>query len=165
MKKDSYYEELEKEGYYETVDKRSKDYREYKKWKNNRIPKVDYDAWHSNFDSKSKGLGDTIAKITKATGIEKLVKFIAGEDCGCDERKEILNKKFNYRTVNCITEEDFNYATEFLDRNTNKITDSQQKRMNDIHNSIFGTKKVNSSCVSCVMKTVENIKKYLQVYK
>ena len=43
---------------------------------------------------ESKGLGDTIEKITKATGIDKLVKFIAGEDCGCDERQEILNKKF-----------------------------------------------------------------------
>ena len=29
---------------------------------------------------KSKGLGDTIAKITEATGIDKLVKFVAGED-------------------------------------------------------------------------------------
>jgi hypothetical protein len=34
--------------------------------------------------TKSKGLGDTIAKITEATGIDKAVKFIAGEDCGCD---------------------------------------------------------------------------------
>ena len=162
MKKDSYYEELEKEGYYETVDKRSKDYIEYKKWKNK---SSSYESLKDNVENQPKGFGDTVAKITKATGIEKLVKFIAGEDCGCDERKEILNKKFSYRTVNCITEEDFNYATEFLGRNTNKITDSQQKRMNDIHNNIFGTKKVNSSCVSCVIKTVENIKKYLQVYK
>ena len=162
MKKDSYYEELEKEGYYETVDKRSKDYIEYKKWKNK---SSSYESLKDNVENQPKGFGDTVAKITKSTGIEKLVKFIAGEDCGCDERKEILNKKFSYRTVNCITEEDFNYATEFLGRNTNKITDSQQKRMNDIHNNIFGTKKVNSSCVSCVIKTVENIKKYLQVYK
>ena len=29
---------------------------------------------------RSKGLGDTVEKITKATGIEKVVKFIAGED-------------------------------------------------------------------------------------
>jgi len=162
MKKDSYYEELEKEGYYETVDKRSKDYREYKKWKNK---SSSYESLKDNVENQPKGFGDTVAKITKATGIEKLVKFIAGEDCGCDERKEILNKKFNYRTVNCITEEDFNYATEFINRGNNRITDIQQKRMNDIHNNIFGTKKVNSSCVSCVIKTVENIKKYLQVYK
>ena len=37
----------------------------------------------------SKGLGDTVEKITKATGIEKVVKFIAGEDCGCDKRKDL----------------------------------------------------------------------------
>ena len=42
---------------------------------------------------KSKGLGDTIAKITKATGIKAVVKFIAGDDGGCDERQEYLNKK------------------------------------------------------------------------
>ena len=30
---------------------------------------------------KNKGLGDTIAKITKATGIDKLAKTILGEDC------------------------------------------------------------------------------------
>ena len=33
-----------------------------------------------------------IEKITKATGVEKVVKAIFGEDCGCSERKEKLNK-------------------------------------------------------------------------
>jgi hypothetical protein len=37
--------------------------------------------------NKHKGLGDTIASITKATGLDKLV----GEDCGCPERQEMLN--------------------------------------------------------------------------
>ena len=36
---------------------------------------------------KNKGFGDTIASIAKATGIDKLV----GEDCGCQERQEMLN--------------------------------------------------------------------------
>ena len=31
---------------------------------------------------KSKGLGDTIAKVTKATGVEKIVKTFFGDDCG-----------------------------------------------------------------------------------
>ena len=47
-------------------------------------------------NEKSKGLGDTVAKVTKATGIDKVVKFIAGEDCGCDERRDSLNRKFPY---------------------------------------------------------------------
>ena len=41
-----------------------------------------------------KGLGDQIEKITEATGIKKLVKWAFGEDCGCDQRKEKLNKLF-----------------------------------------------------------------------
>ena len=40
---------------------------------------------------QSKGLGDSIEKITVNTGIKKAVKFMLGEDCGCDERKEKLN--------------------------------------------------------------------------
>ena len=44
---------------------------------------------------KSKGLGDTIEKFTKATGIKKLADSIPG-GCGCEKRKEILNKKFPY---------------------------------------------------------------------
>ena len=45
---------------------------------------------------QSKGLGDDIKKITKATGLEQLAKQIAqilNEDCGCDERAEWLNDK------------------------------------------------------------------------
>ena len=32
MKRDKYYLDLEENGFYKTIDKRSKDYREYKKW-------------------------------------------------------------------------------------------------------------------------------------
>tara|TARA_Y100001938_G_scaffold3094_1_gene3838 strand:+ start:686 stop:850 length:165 start_codon:yes stop_codon:yes gene_type:complete len=48
---------------------------------------------------KSKGLGDTIEKITKATGIKKVVEKVnkvTGRDCGCEERKEALNRLFPY---------------------------------------------------------------------
>jgi len=48
---------------------------------------------------KSKGLGDTIAKITAATGIKKIVEVVSdatGKDCGCDKRKDTLNRMFPY---------------------------------------------------------------------
>ena len=51
-------------------------------------------------NSKSKGLGDTIEKITTATGVKQLVKLAAektGKPCGCNKRKEILNKVFPYK--------------------------------------------------------------------
>ncbi len=161
MKKDSYYQELEKEGYYENIDKRSKDYREYKKWLNK---SSGYDSLKDNIENQPKGFGDTVAKITEVTGIKKLVKLIAGDDCGCDERKEILNRKFKYKNINCVSEEDYNYLNDFFALNTLKVTNTQQVRLNKIHNHIFSTRKSTSSCVSCVIKTVENLRKYLQVY-
>jgi hypothetical protein len=48
---------------------------------------------------KSKGLGDTIAKITEATGIKKVVETVAkatGKDCGCGKRQDTLNRLFPY---------------------------------------------------------------------
>ena len=50
-------------------------------------------------NKKSKGLGDTIAKITKATGIKKVVDTVVkatGKDCGCKKRKNNLNRLFPY---------------------------------------------------------------------
>jgi len=45
---------------------------------------------------KSKGLGDTIEKFTKATGIKKLADKIPG-GCGCSKRKAKLNKLIPYK--------------------------------------------------------------------
>ena len=49
---------------------------------------------------KSEGLGDTIAKITSATKLDKLSESIAAaagkDDCGCAARREKLNKMFPY---------------------------------------------------------------------
>ena len=49
---------------------------------------------------KSKGLGDTIQKFTEFTGIKKVVDTVAkvtGKGCGCNKRKEALNKAFPYK--------------------------------------------------------------------
>ncbi len=51
---------------------------------------------------KSKGLGDSIEKFTKATRIDSLVKLssslIGIKDCGCNKRKAWLNKQFPYNS-------------------------------------------------------------------
>jgi len=51
--------------------------------------------------SESKGLGDTIAKITHFFGIDilakKVAKLFAKEDCGCERRRTTLNKKIPYK--------------------------------------------------------------------
>lgn len=49
--------------------------------------------------ARSKGLGDTIEKITTATGIKSVVEAVSkatGSDCGCSKRKDALNRAFPY---------------------------------------------------------------------
>ena len=50
--------------------------------------------------NKSRGLGDTIAKVTKATGLDKVAKTMAKaagkSGCGCNDRRDTLNRVFPY---------------------------------------------------------------------
>ena len=50
-------------------------------------------------NKKSRGLGDTVAKITKATGIKKVVDTvgkITKKPCNCGQRQDNLNRLFPY---------------------------------------------------------------------
>ena len=51
--------------------------------------------------TKSKGLGDTVQKFTNATGISAFTNMLQEKgvikDCGCNKRKEKLNKMFPYK--------------------------------------------------------------------
>lgn len=48
-----------------------------------------------------QGLGDTVARFTRATRLDKLAQKIANavgaKDCGCAERKKLLNDLFPYK--------------------------------------------------------------------
>ena len=50
---------------------------------------------------KSKGLGDSIEKVTTTTGLKSLAEFAAkavgAKDCGCNKRKQWLNNNFPYK--------------------------------------------------------------------
>jgi len=52
-------------------------------------------------NQKPQGLGDTIESFTRATGIRSLVQMgnraIGKKDCGCNKRKDALNKVFPYK--------------------------------------------------------------------
>ena len=97
-------------------------------------------------ERESLGLGDTITKVTKATGIDKLVKFIAGEDCGCEERKEKLNKLFRYKQPLCLTENEFNYLTEFQKVNNTTLTKQEGDEIATIWNRVFQSRKFYRPC-------------------
>ena len=107
---------------------------------------------------KSKGLGDTIAKITEATGIDKLVKFVAGEDCGCDERKEKLNKLFPYAKPLCLTEDEFNTLDTYFKQNTNTLTSDEQTSLIAINNRVLNQRLTFSTCSSCLRDLVSKLR-------
>ena len=54
-------------------------------------------------NKKSKGLGDTIERFTTATGVKSFTQFLnrngvfGKKDCGCNKRKEMLNKAVPYK--------------------------------------------------------------------
>jgi hypothetical protein len=127
-------------------DKRSKAYRAYKA------------KFEEQQKEESKGLGDTIAKITKATGIEKVVKAVVGEDCGCDERKETLNKLFKYTNVECLTEDEYNRLDKYFARNTSTVDYLTQKNLLKIYNRVFSKNKMTSNCSSCVRRMVRDLR-------
>ena len=95
---------------------------------------------------ESKGLGDTIEKITEATGIKAAVKFLAGEDCGCDERKDKLNKLFRYQKPECFTESEFDLIKMAVDTKKNKFNPEEQETYKNIYERIF---KVKVECTPC----------------
>ena len=107
---------------------------------------------------ESTGLGDTIAKITKATGIDKVVKFIAGEDCGCDERKEKLNKLFPYAKPLCLTEDEFNTLDVYFKQNTETLTSDEQISLIAINNRVLSQRLTFSSCSSCLRDLVGKLR-------
>ena len=54
-----------------------------------------------NKTNRSKGLGDTVEKFTKITGIKSLTeiatKAMGYKECGCNKRKTWLNNQFPYK--------------------------------------------------------------------
>lgn len=137
------------------VDKRSKEYREYKAWLKN---------FNEEQSKKPDGLGDVVAKITKATGIDKLVKFIAGEDCGCDERQKLLNKEFHFSKPNCLDELEYNWLSKFYKERKYNITFEQRERLYVIYNRVFSTTLKNSSCSSCLRGVINKLETIIKTY-
>jgi len=119
------------EEYYKSLDKRTKEYKE----------------WKDNFNNQtSTGLGDVVETITEKTGIKKAVKFIAGEDCGCEERKEKFNKvRFRFKPVRCFSENNFNAWTKLRDHKGN-FTNEHITLIHKCYEELFARKFERQSC-------------------
>lgn len=107
-----------------------------------------------------KGLGDTVEKITEVTGIKKAVKWIFGEDCGCEDRKEWLNKKFPYSQQ--LTEAEFDYLDAYFLSKKEVVSKEEQKELIAIYNRVFNQRVQPSSCTPCFKNRIH--KELLNLY-
>jgi len=142
----------ENQEYYENLDKRTKEYKAYAEWKEAQ-------------EADSTGLGDTIEKITEATGIKAVVEFIAGKDCGCDRRREKLNELYRYSKPECLEEDEYNWLADFYSVQRNAVTGLQKQKLIQIYNRVFKANKKITSCSPCMKNIYDRLKEYFNLYQ
>ena len=113
----------------------------------------------SKLVNESQGLGDTVEKVLEATGIAKVAKWIMGEDCGCEERKQKLNELFPYKKPLCLQEDEYTYLTEFFSRGTNRIKPTEQQQLLRIYNRVFKERQEPTTCSSCWQNILNKLSK------
>ena len=112
-----------------------------------------YKEWVKKHGEASSGLGDTVEKITKATGIKKVVDTVfqkIEKDCGCEERKKRLNEKFRYEKPECFLEEEFNLIHRDVEDNKRRFTPEDQAEYIKIFERVYNTRV--QGCSSCAFK-------------
>lgn len=114
---------------------------------------------------KATGLGDTVEQVLEVTGVAKVAKWIMGDDCNCDARKEKLNALFPYNKPECLTEDEYNYLnkTQVLFKNTIKPT--EQDAILKIYNRIFKIRQEPTSCASCLREIIVKMQKVFNEYE
>lgn len=113
---------------------------------------------------KAQGLGDTVEQVLEATGIAKAVKWLAGEDCGCEERKKKLNELFPYRKANCLTEDEHTILNNFFARDYAEIKISDQHALLGIYNRVLNLRQETTSCSSCWRDIIAQLRKLHSEY-
>ena len=125
-------------------------------------------ATKSTKKQRSKGLGDTIEKITKATGIKAAVDAFVdatGIDCGCDKRKATLNRWFPKKGN--LTEEEFDFLKMFFDSYNGKRLKSEKERdtLYSIYNKVYRSNEKPSSCSACLRSIIDDLRYELSKYE
>ena len=106
-------------------------------------------------ESPSEGLGDTLEKVFKATGIDKVAKAVLGDDCGCNKRKDALNKLIPYgapKQVRCFTEEEGNEYLNYMEtRVNNKFQPEEISMLFRLYEGIYNKRyNMRRMCTSCM---------------
>lgn len=98
---------------------------------------------------KPKGLGDTVEKVLEKTGIAATAKKVLGDDCGCKERKEWLNKAFPYVMIKKGTMNDDQVGKwkSFRKEKKEVLQKDDQEFIISLYNSVFQTNI--QPCIGC----------------
>ena len=123
-------------------DKRSREYKELKKL--------------AELESQSNGVGDTIEKVLRFTGVKQAIEFIAGKDClPCDERRKKLNAMLPYgeaKQMRWFTSEELAEYETFRDNRKKDSWSADQvtllfKLYAEIFNRRYNIKRMCGSCM------------------
>jgi hypothetical protein len=114
---------------------------------------------------QAEGLGDTVENILEVTGIAKVAKWVLGEDCGCEERKQKLNELWRYTKPECLTEDEYKYLDDFYTNLKSSVSPNQQRELLKIYNRVFKQRMQPTSCGSCVREIVNKLNKLYAIYK
>ena len=115
---------------------------------------------------KSQGLGDTIEKVTEATGVKKVVEKVSealGVDCGCESRKNWLNERFRYKDVECMTR-DQALRWETINVDPMRLTHKQRKEVSQFHAEVF-KKKAEMPCTCAPSEWARLVHEIDELYK
>ena len=104
---------------------------------------------------KLSGLGDVIANITTAVGIEPCD--------GCNKRKEQLNRLFPFG-IEEFTEDERTYLGTFFAEDKRELNKQDQKDILDIYFRVFRVKPFHP-CLGCSGVWVSIIKKLKKAYE
>ena len=101
-----------------------------------------------------RGLGDVINIITEVTGIKALVKAVAGEYCGCEERRETLNNLLprGRKQVRGMTEQEhIEYGTFMNTRKQGRLEQEEVKYLMKTYSDIFNRTWRKVRCTQCAL--------------
>lgn len=102
------------------------------------------------------GLGDVVESITKATGVKKVVEKLT-KDCGCNDRKKLLNRIPIFRKARvqrCLEENQIEQYKIFIEeRKDSNWTRPQQQLLIDLYAHAFALqyniKNFTNNCQGC----------------
>ena len=129
--------------------------KDLKNYKGDRRSK-EFRLMKEEFASQSvvNGLGDVLEDIAKVTGIKALVKAVAGEYCGCEERREILNNLLprGRKQIRIMTEEEhIKYGKFIATRKQGRLEADEVKYLMSLYVDIYNRKWRKVRCTSCAL--------------